>query len=258
VGAAAPEEVRVLERQLAEVQAQLAAQDATTANRRRELAVQRATLLADTQGLNRLLREAKLVAPVQGVVSAIAVKAGETASGAITLVASGSLRVKAKFAEVEAGEIHPGQQARIEVDALPDTPLAATVADLGVQAEIQGQGGNALLPVTLRFVHAAAAAYARSGYTVTARITTQRLPDALHLPLEALMEEERKGRMTTSVWRVDPAQRTVAKVPVRVLVRSLTRAAIAGLPAGTRVVTLPPDDLKAGARVRWETRRRRR
>jgi multidrug efflux pump subunit AcrA (membrane-fusion protein) len=118
---------------------------------------------------------------------------------------------------------------------------------LGVQAEVAGSGGSAVLPVFIRFLDEKAEALARPGLTVTARITTLRLPSALKVPLETLVEDGGK----TFVWQVDETTRTVRKQPIVVRARNLTHAAVEGLAPGSILVSLPPDTLKEGQKVSY-------
>jgi multidrug efflux pump subunit AcrA (membrane-fusion protein) len=92
-----------------------------------------------------------------------------------------------------------------------------------------------------------AEAIARPGLTVTARITTLRLPRALKIPLEALVEEQGQR----FVWVVDPQSRTVRKQPIVLKARNLTQAAVEGLADDSVLVSLPPETLKEGTRVSY-------
>jgi len=249
-GTASLNEVDTLEHQLATQTAEREAQAARAISNRRDLSAQLTSLQAQIRTDERILRDSRLTAPVSGAISQIDFRVGETAQGAVKLVEDGTLRAKVRMAEADTVGVSVGQTARVELDANPDHPLSARVERLGVSADIQGQGSSSILPVTLTFLDARAATEARPGFTATGRITTLRLPSALQVPLEALVEETTDGQKHCYVWVVDTKALTASRQEVTVTARNLTAAAIQGLPAGATVVTMPPDTLKAGAKVR--------
>lgn len=258
VGGAAPSEVERLQRQLSDLEAQLASLLQNRASTQRELQAQLQARQNEVAALERTLAQSTLRAPIAGVVSSVGFLVGvetsaPTGSGAslntpaIRLVEAGSLRVQARLSEAEIPFVRPGQPVRIELDAAPEQPLQGKVERLGVQAEVAGSGGSAVLPVYIRFLDPQAEAVARPGLTVTARITTLRLPSALKIPLEALVEEEGER----FVWAVDTQTRTVHKKPVVLKARNLTQAAVEGLAEGDLLVSLPPETLKEGTKVSY-------
>lgn len=254
IGAESQDALDLCERQVRELRANLSTTIAENNSLRQGITSQRAALQAQVQGYEKALRESRITAPVTGVVSEIGFRIGEmTTGGAVKLVEDGTLRVRAQISEAEATEVSVGLPANIELDAAPDNLLSAYVDKLGVVASVKGEGGSATLPVTLRFKDIKAATQAKPNFTVTAHIVAKRLPATLQIPLEALIEEKTDGKTSYSVWLVDPKRSTVSKQAITVTARSLTKAAIEGLAEGTKVVTLPPDDLKAGTKVKKQT-----
>ncbi|RDI96188.1 HlyD family efflux transporter periplasmic adaptor subunit [Meiothermus sp. QL-1] len=255
VGGVAPNEVERLRRQVADLEAQRTSLAQGHTGARRELEAQIRARQSEIAGLERMLAQAQLKAPVEGTIASVGYLAGveSTApgSGPIRLVEDGSLRVRARLAEAETPGIEPGQPVLLELDALPGEPLLGQVERLGVQAEVAGSGGSAVLPVFIRFTEAKAEALARPGLTVTARITTLRLEDALQVPLEALVEEG--GRYYA--WVVDEPSRRVRKTPVVLRARNLTRAAVEGLEEASLLVSLPPETLQEGTQVSYREAR---
>lgn len=249
-GAASHDEVDTLTHQLATQTSEHDAQAARTLGNRRDLTAQVAGLQAQIQTGERALRESRLTAPVSGMISQMDLRAGENAQGVVKLVEDGTLRARVRMAEADTVGVKVGQTARIELDANPDQPLNARVERLGVSADIQGQGASSVLPVILTFTDPHAGEAARPGFTVTGRITTLRLPHAVQVPLEALVDEEENGKKSSYLWTVDTKALTVARQPVTVSVRNLTSAVVQGLAAGATIVTLPPDTLKAGDLIR--------
>ncbi len=257
VGGVARGEVERLERQVADLEAQLVSLNQTRTSTQRDLQAQLQARQTELATLERTIAQSSLRAPVNGTVSSVGYLVGVettaqsagTALGApsIRLVEAGSLRVQARLSEADVPWVRPGQPVRLELDAAPGQPLVGKVDRLGVQAEVAGTGGSAVLPVFIRFLDEKAESLARPGLTATARITTLRLPGALKVPLETLVEEGGQ----TYLWLVDSASRTVRKQPVKVLARNLTQAAVDGIPDQSIVVSLPPEALKEGTRVSY-------
>ncbi len=249
-GAASRDEVDTLERQRVTQTADRAAQAARAESNHRDLLAQVAGLHTQMQTSERVLRESRLTAPVNGSISLLELRVGETAQGTVQLVEDHSLRVKVRLAEADTVGVRAGQSARVELDANPEQPLDARVEKLGISADIQGQGASAILPVTLRFTDARAGEMARPGFTATGRITTLRLARAVQVPVEALVEQNEPGQKHVDLWVVDRKTLTATRKEVRVTARNLTTAAVQGVAAGATVITLPPDTLKAGDKVR--------
>ena len=252
VGGVAQGEVERLLRQESDLLAQLASLNQARASTQRDLEAQLQARQSEMASLQRTVAQATLRAPVAGTVAAVGYLAGvETTAAAgaasIRLIEAGSLRVQARLAEADVPAVRPGQPVRLELDAAPEQPLQGKVDRLGVQAEVAGSGGSAVLPVFVRFLDKEAEAIARPGLTVTVRITTLRLPRALKIPLEALVEEQGQR----FVWVVDPQSRTVRKQPIVLKARNLTQAAVEGLANDSILVSLPPETLKEGTRVSY-------
>ena len=251
VGGVAQGEVERLLRQESDLMAQLASLEQARASTQRDLEAQLQARQSEMASLQRRIAQATLRAPVAGTVAAVGYLAGveTTAAGtaSIRLIEAGSLRVQARLAEADVPAVRPGQPVRLELDAAPEQPLQGRVDRLGVQAEVAGSGGSAVLPVFIRFVDKEAEAVARPGLTVTVRIATLRLPKALKIPLEALVEEQGQR----FVWVVDPQSRTVRKQPIVLKARNLTQAAVEGLAHDSILVSLPPETLKEGTRVSY-------
>lgn len=257
VGGVARSEVERLERQVGDLEAQLASLTQARTSTQRDLGAQLQARQTELAALERTIALSSLRAPVKGIVSSVGYLVGvETtapsggvspSAPSIRLVEAGSLRVQARLSEADVPWVRPGQPVRLELDAAPGQPLEGKVDRLGVQAEVAGTGGSAVLPVFIRLMDAKAEVLARPGLTATARITTLRLPSALKVPLETLGEEQSKNY----VWLVDETTRTVRKQPVTVLARNLTQAAVEGIPDQSLLISLPPEALKEGGKVSY-------
>jgi HlyD family secretion protein len=255
VGAASRQEVDDATRAVTDLESQLRVLAAQTTGSRSDLEAQLAARNSEIRSLERSISQSQLRAPVDGTVAKIDYLTGtESGTGSVRLIEDATLTVRARLSEADAGLVKPGQPARIELDAAQGTILEAKVERLGAQGEVQGQGGSAILPVVLRFLSSDARTLARPGLTATARITTLRLPKAITIPLESLLEEDKKF----FVWLIESKKSAdgkteslnAKKTSVKVIARNLTVAAVSGLEAGVQIVNLPPEDLLDGARVR--------
>jgi HlyD family secretion protein len=255
VGAASRQEVDDATRTVADLESQLRVLAAQTTGSKSDLEAQLAARNSEIRSLERAISQSQLRAPVDGTVAKIDFLTGtESGTGAVRLIEDATLTVRARLSEADAGLVKPGQPARIELDAAQGTILEGKVDRLGAQGEVQGQGGSAILPVVLRFLSNDARSLARPGLTATARITTLRLAKSVTVPLESLLEEDKKF----FVWKIDTKKSadgkieslTAKKTQIKVIARNLTVAAVSGLEAGAQIVNLPPEDLLEGARVK--------
>jgi HlyD family secretion protein len=255
VGGASRQEVDDAARSVSDLESQLKVLAAQSSGSRGDLEAQLAARNAEIRSLERGISQSQLRAPVAGTVAKIDFLTGtESGTGVVRLIEDATLTVRARLSEADAGLVKAGQPAQIELDAAQGKILAGKVDRLGAQGEVQGQGGSAILPVVLRFLSSDARALARPGLTATAKITTLRLPNAVMVPLESLLEEDKQFY----VWLIESKKSvdaktetlTVKRVRLKVLARNLTLAAVEGIAGGSRLVNLPPEVLKDGARVR--------
>lgn len=246
VGSASQNEVSQLGRQVADLQAQIASVNQTSRSTLRDLQAQITARQSEISTLERTINQSELKAPVAGKVSSVGYLVGvDSGTSFIRLVEEGSLEVRVRLSEADVAKVKPGQPALIELDSLPGSRFPAKVTRLGVQAEVAAQGGSSVLPTYLKFTTPAGPASVRPGLTATARITTLRIPGAIKIPLETLVEEGGQ----TSVWVIDQASKTVKKQAISLKARNLTQAAVEGLEGKALLVSLPPESLKDGQKV---------
>ena len=125
-------EVRTAETQLADARARSANASAAIApGEQPSIAQGKASI--DKARLD--LRRTKVYAPMDGVVeNADNLQVGQMAVagvGLLSLVHGKGAWVEANFKEKDLGRMHPGQRARIEIDAYPDQTFEARVASVG-------------------------------------------------------------------------------------------------------------------------------
>ena len=180
--------------------------------------------LKDARGM------ATLVAPIDGLVTAVNVTAGADApSGAAITIAATTYEVTAGVVEGDIGSIILGQAATIGIDAL-DVEMEGTVTAISPVSE-SSDGAIVSYPVTIRVDDPPAAI--RSGMTADVTVTTASVSDVLTVPSEAL-----SGANGAYTVRVLDATGTPQAREVEVgLVTDTLAEVSSGLQAGETVVT---------------------
>ncbi len=143
------------------------------------------------------LNKAKIVAPMAGIVTFLDVEVGEIAAAQTaytqgkTLMTISDLsvfEVEVEVDETEINKVELGQQAEIEVDAIPDTTFAGEVVEIGNTAVTssygsQDQSTNFNVKVTFKDV----GLKLRPGMSATVDITTAERENALTVPFSAIV-----------------------------------------------------------------------
>lgn len=189
------------------------------------------------------LEQARLIAPVDGVVTAVNIAEGGTSgtgAPAITLADLSRLEVVVNLPEVDAAQIAVGQEAEVIPEAMPDTRLkgkVVAIAPIGVQSQ-----GVVNFPVTIALEGNPPSV--RAGMTVQAQIVVARRENALVIPRRALTT--RGGQTFVTVLRGDQTE----QIPIRVGMRGDTMVEVLeGLQEGD-VIVLPASTAPAvGTRV---------
>ncbi|HHJ51950.1 MAG TPA: efflux RND transporter periplasmic adaptor subunit [Caldithrix abyssi] len=146
------------------------------------------------------LNKTRLYATMNGVVTKINKEVGEMALGAqfqedVIMVVSDLSKMEAivEVDENDVVDIHPGDSAKVEVDAFPDTVFDGRVTEIANSAITKGLGTqeqvtNFEVTITInnpdpRF---------RPGMSTTVDILTRRLENVLKVPIQAVTVRERK------------------------------------------------------------------
>jgi macrolide-specific efflux system membrane fusion protein len=175
---------------------------------------------------------AGLVAPADGIVTAVSITAGADApsTDAIQLAAD-PLEVKTSVVESDISSISVGQTASVTVAALGGNPIVGTVASIAPTGSSSGNGGVVSFDVAITLVDPPAGL--RSGMTADVTITTASATGVLAIPARALQG-------TTGAYRVRvlAADGTVSARDVTVgLITSSLVEIKSGLSAGDTVIT---------------------
>ena len=205
-GAAAAEETQ---RALDMAQAQLtiaAHQRASLQSTGAETASAQASLRqaqAAWQTAQARLRYSRISAPVDGIVMARHVEAGDGVQpGKVLLVLSpqGTMQLVLQIDEKNLKWLHAGQNARASADAFAEQAFAARVAFINPAVDPQ----RGAIEVRLDVI--APVAQLRQDMTVSVDIEVARRPQALHIPLTAVHDVNQTAPWVL-LWREGRAQR---------------------------------------------------
>ncbi|MCL6520790.1 MAG: HlyD family efflux transporter periplasmic adaptor subunit [Firmicutes bacterium] len=167
--------------------------------------VSQARLKAQTDQLQLqadLDQQAKLhvVAPVDGVVTDVAVQVGETvgaggvggsgsaaaqagSGGLLTIRPQGDMDLEASVNELDIGQVHVGQAATVTVDAFPGKFFQGTVTEIAGQAT--SQNGVATFPVWIAVQQPEGLLPGMTGH---AQIVVTQRQNVLRVPTEAVVQ----------------------------------------------------------------------
>jgi HlyD family secretion protein len=152
------------------------------------------------------LDDSTLVAPFDGIVTAVHVSPGEWATGrAVDLVDPGSLEVVLDMDEVDIGSIAMGQPSVITLETWPDQEFAGKVTAIAPKAQTQSE--IVTYQVHIRF--APEGMPIRAGMTANATLTTDERQDVLLVPNRAITVDRQTSKYT--VKQVDGGEITGSK-----------------------------------------------
>ncbi|HEV2779496.1 MAG TPA: efflux RND transporter periplasmic adaptor subunit [Actinophytocola sp.] len=165
----------------------------------------------------------------------------DTSSGAdafIVLTDLTNLLVKAKLAEIDVSKVKAGQEATVTVNALPDSPIRATVGAV----DLTPTTTNNIVQFGVSLTMAQPPAGLRPGQSASVAITVAKAEDALAVPSAALRTAG--GQSTVTVLSGGREETR----PVQVGVRSEALAQItSGLAEGEEVVLSVPSTTSGGS-----------
>ncbi len=191
----------------------------------------------DLAGIEDQIALAKIVAPIDGIITAVSVQPGLESTGTAITLASDAFEVTADVVEADVSSMSMGQAATVTVDAI-DAVIGGTVAAIApVAGSSSGSGSVVSFPVTVALTGAPAAL--KPGMTADLTIVTASAPGVLTIPSSAL-------RGTAGSYRVQVmgADGQPSSAPVEVGLVTDTLAEIkGGLAAGDVVVTGTAADL---------------
>lgn len=156
------------------------------------LSQQRATL----RKARHELREVRITAGISGTITALNVEEGESAimgtlniPGTVLLTVSDLSEIEAEVLvdETEVVHVKPGQQARVTLDAFPDTTFRGVVTEVGNSA-VRSQLGLGQTSVDFKVVVTVEDTIpnVRPGLSASVEIDVAEVSDALSIPIQCL------------------------------------------------------------------------
>ncbi len=208
------------------------------------------------------LAKTRVYSPIDGTVTTLDIKVGETAiasstnipgSSLMTIANPASIHTEVNVDEADIANVEIGQKARVFAIAYPDQPVEGVVEQIAVSAKVaEGQQGQSFA-VKIRLLDSHKITL-RPGMTCRAEIFTATKGGVLAAPIQAILVDE---DLTTDVVRRDVfvnRNGRAVKVPVEVGIADDTyQEIVSGLDAGDEVVTGPDRVLRAledGDRIR--------
>jgi HlyD family secretion protein len=150
---------------------------------------------------NDLLAKASLYAPISGTVVSLSselgdrvVGTGQFAGTTIMRIADlSNMEVQVDVSEADIINVDIGQQALVEVDALPDTEIRGAVTEIANSAATSGnRSQEQLTTFAVRIRLKDAGQRLRPGMTATADIETETVTDVVRAPLGSVVVRPRR------------------------------------------------------------------
>lgn len=139
------------------------------------------------------LEQSMIVAPIEGTIANVAINAGEQASPgapAITLVNEDAFHINVNVDEIDIDQISVGQDVEVTLDALQDTVLTGTIAEISPTSA--SAGGVVTYLVTIN-ITADQGVTLRPGMSANASIVVQEIDDVLTVPNWAIRLDRETG-----------------------------------------------------------------
>jgi HlyD family secretion protein len=155
------------------------------------------------------LTNARLVAPIDGVVSQVSVRPGELFSGGLPAVTMSDLEqfhMDVLVDEIDVRQVQVGQPVGIRVDALPDQELTGKITEIAPVAS----NVNGVIAYQVTIVPDPSDAPLRSGMSATASITTANVDEALLAPNRFIQLDRDTGK--AFVYRMIAGQPALQEV----------------------------------------------
>ncbi len=138
------------------------------------------------------IANARLVAPISGVISLVNLRQGELYSGqpAIRLTDLASFHMTVLVDEIDVRQVAVGQTVRLSLDALPDQDLTGQVTSVSPTADSVG----GVVAYSVEIVPDATDAPLRAGMSATAIITTAQVDNVFLVPNRFIQPDRETGK----------------------------------------------------------------
>ena len=140
------------------------------------------------------LEKMQLVAPFDGVITAVNIQVGEFPSGiALTLANNNTLEVVLSVDELDIGNLYEGQEATITLDSFPDAVLDSRISQISPSANVDPSSDLVTYDVHVT-LNDTADLPIRLGMTANAQLLTSERNDVLLVPNRAIRADREAGR----------------------------------------------------------------
>jgi HlyD family secretion protein len=204
-----------------------------------EIAAAQASVETARIGLEKAqldLAKASLVAPIDGVVTEVNIKAGERPDGlaAMILTDTSAYHINVEVDEIDIGRIVRGQNVVVLIDAIPDEEFSGHVADVSPGPIQDVSSGIVAYEVTIALDSDDPRLL--PGMTTDATIETERLENVVVVPNRAVSVDRSSGEPVAYVEKVDEDNQAV-RTEIELGLRSETVSQVLhGLEAGDQIV----------------------
>ncbi len=152
------------------------------------------------------------------------------------------MEIRVKVGEADRGNVTPGQAATVKSDALPGVPLQATVKTIAGMAMQNWEGsGGPMRQFDSSLTLKNADGRLRPGTSVSVVFEGKKIERVLQLPLQAVRQKD--GKPVVFVQKDGKFTAT----PVKVLHRTESRVGLEGIPEGTVVALVDPENAAKAA-----------
>ena len=209
---------------------------------------------AQLQQAEDRLRKTRVFSPIDGVVTSLDIKVGETAissttnlpgSTLMTIANPESIHTEVNVDEADFANVEVGQKAYVYAIAYPDVPINGVIDSIAVSAKVpEGQQGLSFA-VKIR-LDPPDGVRLRPGMSCRAEIFTTTKDDVLAVPIQAVLVEENRFQNTTSYSVFVRRDGVARKVEVKVgMSDDAYQEVIDGIAEGDEIIVGPDRVLRS-------------
>jgi membrane fusion protein, macrolide-specific efflux system len=193
------------------------------------------------------LRYTQITAPMDGTVIQRGIEEGEVVTPGVQATFEGkalltvadlsTLIVKADLNQIDVAKVKLGQKVKLTLDALPGKTYEATITKVAPASSMPKGSAVEVFPVEATL--AKADGEIKPGMTADVRVHIETKPNVLYLPIEAVVKEGGKARVT-KVTTVENGKQITDKVEVKTGLRNDRDVEILdGVKEGDKVLIKP-------------------
>jgi HlyD family secretion protein len=170
------------------------------------------------------LAKTRAYSPIDGIVTLLDIKVGETAissstnipgSSLMTIANPASIHTEVNVDEADIANIAVGQRAQVYAVAYPDRPIEGKISSISVSAKV-AEGAQGLSFAVKIALEDTEGVLLRPGMTCRAEIFTDIREDILAVPIQAILVNEDLSRNRTEYHVFVQRDGKAARVPVEV------------------------------------------